>query len=160
MQRAKGLRSRAIEYYNSLQALTFADKEVLATFFQIYDKIRNDVIGLFHSDTTVHSLPFLSVKMHYARELVRLIVGLDQVIGFLEGKQVDVLGTTVRTFPYQEKELDILPTTTKLLLQEAIEEYNHFHSYACCCICGLAFQSLVQEGCKKIIYPIKVLLTE
>jgi len=105
---------------------------------------------LFHSDSTVNSLPFFSLgERTRISELIRLVAGLDQIIGFLEGKQIDALGTRARKFPVQEKELKSLPSTTRLLLEEAIGEYDYDHSYACCCICGLAFESLVKEGCKR-----------
>lgn len=148
IQRAKSLRNNVIGYWGT--QLFYADSRMLETYFEIYDKIRNDVIGLFPSDKTVHSLPYLGVVKRLDKdELLRIVAGLDQITSFLEGKEIDVLGTTVRTFPYEEKEMDVLPSTTRLLLLEAIAEYNHFHSYACCCICGLAFESIVKEGCKK-----------
>ena len=121
----------------------------LNMYVQIYNSIRTDVTKLFKSDKTVNSLPFLLGGKYSHTEFLRLHTSLGQIIAFLEGKQVGELGTRVRTFPYQEKELDILPSTTKLLLLEAIGEYDYNHSYACCCICGLAFESLVKEGCKK-----------
>jgi hypothetical protein len=127
--------------------LLFAEKEIVQSYFNMYDNVRNEVVRLFHSDAAVHSIPHLSIGNSGRQELLKLIAGSNQIIGFLEGKQVDILGTTVRTFPYDEKELDILPTTTRLLLLEAIGEFNHYHSYACCCICGLALESLVKEGC-------------
>jgi len=152
LERAKILRSDAIEYFNYVvkRRLIEANKGVLKTYSDIYKGIKNDVTKLFSSDSTVWSLPSLEIVHETSKyELLKLTSGLDQVIGFLEGKRVEVLGTTVRKFPVQEKELNILPDSTKLLLMEAIEEYNHLHSYACCCICGLAFESLVKEGCKK-----------
>ena len=155
IQRTKKLMSDAIGYFDYIEKTSssrWAKENVLETYFKIYKGIRNDVITLFYSDATVHNLPSLSVELKGSgsnTELLRLVAGLDQVIAFLEGKQVGALGTRVRTFPYQEKELDILPSTTKLLLLEAIGEYDYNHSYACCCISGLAFESLVKEGCKR-----------
>ena len=151
IQRAYKLKLDANAYYISLVASSMlGDSTVLETYFKIYDSIRNEVVGLFYSDTAVHSLPSLTRGMiNRPTELLKLVAGLNQVIGFLEGKQLDAYGTTIRTFPVQDKELDILPSTTRLLLLEAIEEYNHFHSYACCCISGLAFESLVKEGCRE-----------
>jgi hypothetical protein len=156
MQRAKNLRNNVAKYHThaTVSMKGYGDSRVLETHFQIYTNLRNDIIKLFHSDTTVNSLLSLSPEDRFElSDLVILIAGLDQIIGFLEGKQVDVLGTRIRKFPVQEKELDILPSTTRLLLLEAIGEYDYNHSYACCCICGLTFESLVKEGCKKNNLP-------
>ena len=153
IKRAVNLRQDAIAYYQAMATMstTRGHSNVLKTYFKIYNSIRNDVVGLFHSsDKTVNNLPLLFLgDEHSLGELIILVANLDQVTGFLEGKQVGAYGTTIRTFPVQEKELEILPSTTKLLMLEAIEEFNHFHSYACCCISGLAFESLVKEGCRK-----------
>lgn len=149
IQRVKSLKSDATGLFDRTRS-SYVHADVLDTYFDIYNKIRNDIVGLFSSDKIVHSLPYLSIKSRGDKyELLKVVAGLGQVMGFLEGKQVDVLGTKVRTFPYQEKELDILPSTTRLLLLEAIGEYDYNHSYACCCISGLAFESLVKEGCKR-----------
>jgi hypothetical protein len=158
MQRAKNLRSDAIEYFNyqTSSRSEIADRKTVATFFQIYESLRTDVIDLFASDATVHSLPSLSMsKGLFASnvELIEVSAGAQQIIGFLEGKVIDIFGKKIRKFPVEEKELDALPSTTKLLILEAIDEYDYNHSYACCCICGLAFHSLVQEGCKKHNLP-------
>lgn len=151
IQRAKSLKSNSIEYFNVTERSPthYTEPTVLKMYFTMYEGIRNEVIRLFHSDVAIHSLPSLSVSSGGRHDIFSLVAGCNQVIGFLEGKQADVLGTKVRTFPYKEEELDILPATTKLLLLEAIGEFNYFHSYACCCICGLTLESLVQEGCKK-----------
>lgn len=147
-----------IQYFNyqSRTMRDIPDKKTLATFFQIYERLRTDVISLFSSDTTVHSLPHLSMSdslFGSNPELLEIGAGAEQIIGFLEGKVIDVFGKKIRKFPVEERELDALPPTTKLLVLEAIDEYDYNHSYACCCICGLAFHSLVQEGCQKHNLP-------
>jgi len=151
IQRARNLTSEVNGHFNFLVMRSdySVEENLSKDYFEMYNRIRYDIIALFSSDKTVQSLPYLPYKNNHRTELLRLTAGLKQIIGFLEGKQIDVLGTTVRTFPYNEKELDVLPTTTKLLLLEAIGEYNYLHTYACCCICGLALESLVQEGCRK-----------
>jgi hypothetical protein len=151
MERAENLRKNISTYYQILTSrqVYLAKENVVKTYFGIYKIIRDDVIKSFHLDAIVYGLPSLTYEDNHRAEFLRLVAGLDQVIGFLKGKQVDVLGTRVRKFPIKEKELDILPSVTKMLLLEAIGEYDYNHSYACCCICGLAFESLVKEGCEK-----------
>jgi hypothetical protein len=157
MQRAKSLKSNALDYFRYLTRsppLRSISDKVTKSYFDMYAALIDEVWRVFQSDEGVESLPDLSAESSSARDdLINLVAATNQIIGFLEGKQVDVSGATPKTFPYDEKELDILPVSTKLLFLEAIGEYDYDHSYACSCICGLALQSLVQEGCRKHNLP-------
>ncbi len=158
--RARKLQNRAVEYFNlfrqdPISALVIRG-DTIDSLCELYDKLRRGVTESFHSDSSVYSFPLKPKKnVYHDDDLLKIIAYLDQIIGFLEGKKQEIIGDTLRSFPVEDKELEILPTTTKLIMLEAIQEYNHFHSYACCCICGLAFESLVKEGCKKFNLPYK-----
>ena len=74
---------------------------------------------------------------------------VGQMLGFLKGKKSVIVEGEKRSFPVDEEELNLLPQSTQQLIMEAVSEFEYRHSYACCCICRLAFESLVKEGCKK-----------
>lgn len=156
--RARKLQNRAVEYFNlfrqePIRAMVIRSRTI-DSLCGLYERLRSDVTKSFHSDSSVYGFPLKPKKnVYHEDDLLNIVACLDQIVGFLEGKKQEIIGDTLRSFPVEDKELEILPTTTNLLMLEAIQEYNHFHSYACCCICGLAFESLVKEGCKKSNLP-------
>jgi hypothetical protein len=126
---------------------------------KLYEALRNDVMSFFSGDLTVGSIPSaknLEAKITYTVDpspligrLLTILSYIDQMLGFLKGKKSVMLEGEKHSFPVDEDEFNLLPQSTQQLIMEAVSEYEYRHSYACCCICGLAFESLAKEGCKK-----------
>jgi hypothetical protein len=161
-ERAKSLKIHFTNLHKLCQDQNILHLGFLDPFLEgikLYEALRNDVMSFFSGDLTVGSIPSaksLEVKITYTFDrsslpgsFLTMSSYVDQMLGFLKGKKSVMVEGEKRSFPVDEKELSLLPQSTQQLIMEAVSEFEYRHSYACCCICGLAFESLVKEGCKK-----------
>jgi len=150
-ERAKKLKSDITELYNiSIQSpfIYISEEYVIERIIKIYENLRKDIVSFFKDDPTIRSIPSAEDLRTSSDDFLILSSYVDQILGFLKGKKL-MFEDEKRSFPIDENELNYLPQSTQQLIMEAISEFEYRHSYACCCICGLAFESLVKEGCKK-----------
>ena len=156
-ERAKNLKNHFNGLYKSYQERLPLDWSVVEEGINLYQALRNDIASFFSSDPTSSSIPsaeklksnILPFSGKYENIILILSSFVGQMLGFLKGKKSVMVEGEKRSFPLDEDELNLLPQSTQQLIMEAVSEFEYRHSYACCCICGLAFESLVKEGCKK-----------
>ncbi|MCQ5337675.1 MAG: hypothetical protein NO475_05750 [Candidatus Methanomethylicia archaeon] len=150
-ERAKNLKSNITTLHNILisRSSTYIDEDyVIEHIIKIYENLRRDIVSFFKDDPTIGSISSAEDLRTSSDDFLILSSYVDQILGFLKGKKL-MFEDEKRSFPIDENELNYLPQSTQQLIMEAISEFECRHSYACCCICGLAFESLVKEGCKK-----------
>jgi len=152
-ERAKNLRSYITTLYKLITNggiySSSSEEDAIIQAIKIYDVLKNDVVSFFSDDPTVGSIPSTKDLKAKPDHLLILSSFVDQMLGFLKGKKSVMVEGEKRSFPLDEEELNLLPQGTQQLIMEAVSEYEYRHSYACCCISGLAFESMVKEGCKK-----------